>query len=446
MSNDKVKITKSLTFAPKRKPLRQNSLQLRKINNDFMKYFKNKNISLKSDNKIIDYSETITKLLGKLKAKPKKTSSIKKSLINDSYSSSNSSEIGDDRESEEDKNNKDNREYNNISPKKNQNIKRVMTHENKKKISIKKSNNKLELFKQNTIKQINLEKSPSLKFKDFYNQKDSLILKYHRYFFQDGEIDNIDTKIKYNINKIKIDDDASNKENENIPTKEINIENDMENDTDIFNIKSQVINLMDKFDEAFSKEKKELLISAINDLNNFSKKYKFSYVEKLTIDWIQYLNDKTNINKSLKYFGYYNQIRDIMDKMLKEIKKKVDLIILYQERKYKNLENKDNIILENEIKQENERKPTINKDDLLKSKEIVPIKLDIDIQNRLSLDDIEGIIKDLEKGDFGNIDNKTSTMPNKKKLLKSGFNLRNDNEIEAFAYPFKEEDNFCIIF
>ena len=203
---------------------------------------------------------------------------------------------------------------------------------------------------------------------------------------------------------------------------------------------------MDKFDEAFTKDKKELLISAINDLNGFSKKYKFSYVEKLTIDWIQYLNDKTNINKSLKYFGYYNQIRDIMDKMLKEIKKKVDLIILYQEKKYKHLDNKENIIQENEIKQDNERKTTINKDDLLKSKEIVPIKLDIDIQNRLSLDDIEGIIKDLEKGDFGNIDNKTSTMPNKKKLLKSGFNLRNDNEIEAFAYPFKEEDNFCIIF
>ena len=95
----------------------------------------------------IYYSETLKKLLGQLKSKPKKTSSIKKSLINDSYSSSNSSEIGDDRESEENKSNKDNKEYNNISPKKNQNLKRVMTHENKKKISIKKSNNKLELFK-----------------------------------------------------------------------------------------------------------------------------------------------------------------------------------------------------------------------------------------------------------------------------------------------------------
>ena len=319
-----------------------------------------------------------------------------------------------------------------------------MTHETKKKISIKKSNNKLELLKPNNKTPIKLEKSPTLKFKDFSKDKDSLILKYHRYFFQDGDIDNINTKIKYNINKIKIDDEGDNQEIENNPIININGEN-MENDTNIFNIKNQVISLMDKFDEAFSKEKRELLLSAINDLNNFSKKYKFSYVEQLTKDWLLYLNDKENINKSLKYFGYYNQIRDIMDKMLKEIKKKVDLIILYREKKYKNLKPNENI-KEDEIKQNNERKKTINKDDLLKSKEIVPIKLDIDIQNKLSLDEIEEIIKNLENGDFGNNENKNSSMSSKKKLLKTNFNLRNDNEVEAFAYPFKEEDNFCFIF
>ena len=443
MSDNIANVTNSSSFGQKRKILRKNSLQLRKKNNDFIKYSKNKKNSLKSDNKIIDYSETIQKLLGQLKSKPKKLSSIKKNRLNDSYSFSNSSEIGDDNESEDDK--KDKKEYNNISPKKNQNLKRIMTHENKQKISIKKSSKKLELFKPNNKMPINLEKSPSLKFKDFYKKKDSLILKYQRYFFQDGDIDNIDTKIKYNINKIKIDDDNINQANKNNTNKENNDKN-MENDENIFNIKSQVINLMDKFDEAFSKEKKELLISAINDLNYFSKKYKFSYVEKLTIDWIKYLNDKMNMNKSLKYFGYYNQIRDIMDKMLKEIKKKVDLIILKEEQKYKNTKNKENKINENEIKQNNKRRSTINKEDLLKSKEIVPIKLDIDIQNRLSLDDIERIIKDLEKGDFGNVENKNASMSNKKKLLKSNFNLRNDNEIEAFAYPFKEEDNFCNIF
>lgn len=440
MKDNMPKLKKSLTLIPKSKENRKNSLQQRMMNNNF----KSKKNSLNSDNKIIDYSEAIQKLLGQLKSKPKKTSSIKKSLINDSFSNSNSSEIGDDKDSEEDKINKDSKEINNNSPKKSQNLKRVMTHETKKKISIKKSNNKLELLKPNNKTPIKLEKSPTLKFKDFSKDKDSLILKYHRYFFQDGDIDNINTKIKYNINKIKIDDEGDNQEIENNPIININGEN-MENDTNIFNIKNQVISLMDKFDEAFSKEKRELLLSAINDLNDFSKKYKFSYVEQLTKDWLLYLNDKENINKSLKYFGYYNQIRDIMDKMLKEIKKKVDLIILYREKKYKNLKPNENI-KEDEIKQNNERKKTINKDDLLKSKEIVPIKLDIDIQNKLSLDEIEEIIKNLENGDFGNNENKNSAMSSKKKLLKTNFNLRNDNEVEAFAYPFKEEDNFCFIF
>ena len=440
MKDNMPKLKKSLTLIPKSKEKRKNSLQQRMMNNNF----KSKKNSLNSDNKIIDYSEAIQKLLGQLKSKPKKRSSIKKSLINDSFSNSNSSEIGDDKDSEEDKINKDSKEINNNSPKKSQNLKRVMTHETKKKISIKKSNNKLELLKPNNKTPIKLEKSPTLKFKDFSKDKDSLILKYHRYFFQDGDIDNINTKIKYNINKIKIDDEGDNQEIENNPIININGEN-MENDTNIFNIKNQVISLMDKFDEAFSKEKRELLLSAINDLNDFSKKYKFSYVEQLTMDWLLYLNDKENINKSLKYFGYYNQIRDIMDKMLKEIKKKVDLIILYREKKYKNLKPNENI-KEDEIKQNNERKKTINKDDLLKSKEIVPIKLDIDIQNKLSLDEIEEIIKNLENGDFGNNENKNSAMSSKKKLLKTNFNLRNDNEVEAFAYPFKEEDNFCFIF
>ena len=440
MKDNMPKLKKSLSLIPKSKENRKNSLQQRMMNNNF----KSKKNSLNSDNKIIDYSETIQKLLGQLKSKPKKRSSIKKSLINDSFSNSNSSEIGDDKDSEEDKINKDSKEINNNSPKKSQNLKRVMTHETKKKISIKKSNNKLELLKPNNKTPIKLEKSPTLKFNDFSKDKDSLILKYHRYFFQDGDIDNINTKIKYNINKIKIDDEGDNQEIENNPIININGEN-MENDTNIFNIKNQVISLMDKFDEAFSKEKRELLLSAINDLNNFSKKYKFSYVEQLTKDWLLYLNDKENINKSLKYFGYYNQIRDIMDKMLKEIKKKVDLIILYHEKKYKNLKPNENI-KEDEIKQNNERKKTINKDDLLKSKEIVPIKLDIDIQNKLSLDEIEEIIKNLENGDFGNNENKNSAMSSKKKLLKTNFNLRNDNEVEAFAYPFKEEDNFCFIF
>jgi hypothetical protein len=289
-----------------------------------------------------------------------------------------------------------------------------------------------------------LEKSPTLTIKDFQTKKDTIILKFHRYFFQDGEIEKINTIIKYNINKIKIlETKYEQKSNDD------NLEQILENEIDMFNIKDQVINLMDKFDEAFTAEKRKILISAVKDLNNFSKKYKFIYVEQLTLDWLKYLEDKKNGKTSLKYFGYYNQIREIMDKMLKEIKKKVDLFIFYREKKKKNSKESDKSPKENGSKALDKRssknKQTINKEDLLKSKEIIPIKLDIDIQNRLSLDEVEEIIQNLEKGDFRNLENKNQNMINKKKILKSHFNNRNDNELEAFNYPFKE-GHLCGIF
>ena len=437
--------SRSLTFFPKRKVSMENTLHEKKSNNDFKKFFDLKKLSLQSDNKIIDYSETIKKLLGQIKSKPKKTSSIKKSVLNDSYSNSNSSEIGDDKESEEnkeDKNIKTIKTPNTNNSKTIPKLNRVLTHDSRnKKLNFKKSNNNLDVNKSNKV-HIKLEKSPTLSIKDFYKKRDSLVLKFHRYFFQDGDIENIDTIIKYNINKIKINYNIN--EVENNESNEENSENNIENENNIFNIKNQVINLMEKFDEAFTKEKRDLLIIAIKDLNNFSKKYKFSYVEQLTFDWIKYLEDKNNVYRSLKYFGYYNQIREIMDKMLKEIKKKVDLIIVSREKKNKHSDEKKENETENKININNKKE--INKEELLKSKEIIPIKLDIDIQNRLSLEEIEDIIKNLEKGDFSNIDDKNTSISNKKKLLKKNFNNRNDNELEAFAYPFKEEDNFCGIF
>lgn len=445
-NNKESAYSRSLTFFPKRKVSMENALHEKKSNNDFNKFFNLKKLSLQSDNKIIDYSETIKKLLGQIKSKPKKTSSINNSILNDSYSNSNSSEIGDDKESEENKEDKNIKNIKNINtnnyktvPK----LNRVLTHDSRnKKFNFKKSNNNLDVNKNNNKTHYKLEKSPTLSIKDFYKKRDSLVLKFHRYFFQDGDIDNIDTIIKYNINKIKINYNIYDAENNE--TNEDNSENNIENENNIFNIKNQVINIMDKFDEAFTKEKRDLLIIAIKDLNNFSKKYKFSYVEQLTLNWIQYLEDKNNLSRSLKYFGYYNQIREIMDKMLKEIKKKVDLIIVSREKRNKHSDEKKENEAENKINIINKKE--INKEELLKSKEIVPIKLDIDIQNRLSLEEIEDIIKNLEKGDFLNIDDKNKSISNKKKLLKTNFNNRNDNELEAFAYPFKEEDSFCCIF
>ena len=432
MSDPKVFRHKSKTIfiTPKKQVNKKRSFQGKKIVSRFGNYFNMRNSAIINDNKIINYSETITKLLGQIKTKPKKTSSRNVSALRDSYNYSNSSEIDDEKESE------DNKNKNSTSPKKNQKLNRIFTQD----FRMKKSDNNKKESKIIT----KLEKSPTLTIKDFQTKKDTIILKFHRYFFQDGEIEKINTIIKYNINKIKIvETKYEQKSNDD------NLEQILENEIDMFNIKNQVINLMDKFDEAFTAEKRKILISAVKDLNNFSKKYKFTYVEQLTLDWLRYLEDKKNEKTSLKYFGYYNQIREIMDKMLKEIKKKVDLFIFYREKKKKNSKESDKSPKENGSKALDKRssknKQTINKEDLLKSKEIIPIKLDIDIQNRLSLDEVEEIIQNLEKGDFGNLENKNQNMINKKKILKSHFNNRNDNELEAFNYPFKEE-HFCGIF
>ena len=422
--------SKTISITPKKQFNKKRSFQGKKIVSRFGNYFNMRNSAIINDNKIINYSETITKLLGQIKTKPKKTSSRNVSALRDSYNYSNSSEIDDEKESE------DNKNKNSTSPKKNQKLNRIFTQD----FCMKKSDNNKKESKIIT----KLEKSPTLTIKDFQTKKDTIILKFHRYFFQDGEIEKINTIIKYNINKIKIlETKYEQKSNDD------NLEQILENEIDMFNIKNQVINLMDKFDEAFTAEKRKILISAVKDLNNFSKKYKFIYVEQLTLDWLKYLEDKKNEKISLKYFGYYNQIREIMDKMLKEIKKKVDLFIFYREKKKKNSKESDKSPKENGSKALDKRssknKQTINKEDLLKSKEIIPIKLDIDIQNRLSLDEVEEIIQNLEKGDFGNLENKNQNMINKKKILKSHFNNRNDNELEAFNYPFKEE-HFCGIF
>jgi len=426
----------SLNFIPMKKFKKIKSLQGLKVEADIRNFFNLKRLSMKSDNKIMNYCDTLTKLLGQINSKPTKIS-LGNNSLNESYNNSNSSEINDDKDSEEEK------DKINISPKKMQKINRVMTFDNNnnKNSSNKKTNYKLKINNVNDKTSLmKFEKSPTLKFTDL-KRKDSLILQFHRYFFQDGDIDKNNTIIKYNINKIKIDENVQDN---------VSNEKNFENESEIFNIKNQVINLMDKFDEAFTKEKKQLMISAIKDLNDFAKKYKFGYVMQLTLDWLKYLEDKNNENSSLKNFGYYNQIREIMDKMLKEIKKKVDFMILYRE-KYKNKKSGEKNEKEYQHKLSNKqsvgsRKKTINKEDLLKSKEIVPIKLDIDIQNHLNLDEIENIIQNLEKGDFGNVENNNASISNKKKILKSHFNNRNDNELEAFTFPFKEEDLLCNIF
>ena len=360
---------------------------------------------------------------------------------------SNSSELNDDKDSENDNNNNNN----NNSNKNNINV--INTSNSLKKNTLpnlnKLINDKADVKEtknfdiSNTFrKKRNTENSPAIINYRKYSKDHSLVLELHKYFFQEGESENIDTLIKYNLNKIKIND---NKDKDKEKEKDENF--------DYYSIKQQVINLLDKFSSSFDKENKTQLISAIKDLNEFSEKYKFDYVFQLTSDWLIKIKDKKYDNCELKYIGYINQIRDIMEAMLKELKKKEELILLSQEKKNKenkkeNNDNKsNNNINENKSEDSNnniQKMNSINKEDLLNTKEIVPIKIDIEVQNSLNINEVEEILRNLDEGDLGNLGSKTSTT-NVKKVINKNVNNRNDNELEAFSYPFKE-DRLCYIY
>ena len=391
----------------------------------------NSRLPIKSDKKLINFSEMVPNLLEEIRAK--NASSLHNTILDNlSFSfghNSNSSEIHDDKDS--DNENNPNTVNRIISPKKN-------TIPNVNTFSIDKDDNKeynfLEVRKMRTN-----ENTPVFNSRKFTKEnKNSIIMKLHKYFFQDGEMENIDTLIKYNLNKIKI--------NEN--KKELNLNNDFD-DFDYNNIKQQIINLMDEFSDSFDKENKEQLKSSIKDLRTFSQKYKFDYVKELTSEWLLKMQDKKYDNCQLKYIGYYNQIRDIIEKMLKELKKKVDFILFSQEIKNKENQNikksnnneNDNLQIHNRNFQ---RINTINKEELLKTKEIKPIKIDIEVQNSLNLSEVEELLRNLDEGDLGNFGNKGNAW-NNKKLFNRQIKIRSDNEFEAFSYPFKE-DNFCHAF
>ena len=382
---------------------------------------------LNSNTKIIDFREMIPKLLNKINAS---TSPKNNNLLdNMSYdNNSNSSEINDDNESPGIN-----------ASNKNSNIKKVYIIDKKEEEKEHKNPEIPATYRQKR----KIEKSPTVIYTKYSKEKnDSLVLKLNKYFFQDGELENIDTLIKYNINKIKINntEDISTKSNDN---------DKIINDFDYLNIKQEVINLMEYFARAFDRGNKNDLTSAIKDLNKFAEKYKFDYVTQLTLDWILKLQDKKYDKCELKYIGYYNQIRDIMDKMLKELKKKADLIIIAQQKKKKDGQNENsnnninNVELTMPIANAIMKKNSINKEDLLKTKEIVPIKIDIEVNHNLNIDEVEEILRNLDEGDFVNLGCRGNATNTKKILHKLSTN-KND-ELEAFSYPFKE-DNLCHIF
>ena len=431
------------SFKKERKSLKQKSTFNCMKEKESQKIMNPQKLTMRSDNKLLNFSEMIPKLLDQIK-----TINPSHNLYMDINSSfdkdSNSSEINDDNESKSDINSKPNN-----SPKK---IQKLLLN----KIGEKNEYKNLEppvTYRQRR----KIDYSPNIKYRKYSKEKkESLVLRLHKYFFQDGEMENIDTLIKYNINNIKINNNINNEENskQNYGIKNMK---EMDKTFDYFNIRQQVIKIMDKFADAFDKENKNLLVSAIKNLNEFSKKYQFNYIEELTLDWLRKLKDKIYDNCELKYIGYYNQIRDIMDEMLKQLKKKADLIIISQQKIINDNnvedENYNNININNEIaeqisKMNNNKsflkKNSINKEDLLRTKEIIPIKIDIEVQKSLNINEVEEILKNLEEGDLGNLGSKDN-ISNNKKLLNKHINNRNQNEIEAFSYPFKE-NNLCYLF
>ena len=428
---------------------------------DFQRHNTNSN-KMKSDDKLINFSEMIPKLLETIKSK--NSSRLNLIIDNNSFEhNSNSSELYDEDEPIKNEINKINIGNMNNKP----------TVKSPKKLNIQ-SIGKSPFLKLDNNEYKNLEipgtfrqkkkidKSPSINYRKYSKEnKDSLILKLHKYFFQDGELENIDTLIKYDIYKIKINDDN----NESNFGRETTNERNSDNDFDYYNIKEKVVNIMDKFSSAFDNENKSQLILAMKELNDFSKNYKFDYVTQLTFDWLTQMKEKKYENCELKYIGYYNQIRDIMDKMLNELKRKADMILITRKKNNKENknENKNNNNNDNSIKKDIlnndstikipniiinrnlQKKNSINKDDLLRTKEIIPIKVDIEIQSSLKIDEVEDILKNLDEGDLGNLGNNKGPMNNNKKILNLHSNNRSDNELEAFSYPFKD-DSLCYIF
>ena len=195
---------------------------------DFQRHNTNSN-KMKSDDKLINFSEMIPKLLETIKSK--NSSRLNLIIDNNSFEhNSNSSELYDEDEPIKNEINKINIGNMNNKP----------TVKSPKKLAIQ-SIGKSPFLKLDNNEYKNLEipgtfrqkkkidKSPSINYRKYSKEnKDSLILKLHKYFFQDGELENIDTLIKYDIYKIKINDDNNESNFGRETTNERNSDNDFD--------------------------------------------------------------------------------------------------------------------------------------------------------------------------------------------------------------------------
>jgi hypothetical protein len=250
-------------------------------------------------------------------------------------------------------------------------------------------------------------------YQDSKNQKDSLIYNLYKNFAQNDDGEKNDTLMKCNIDKIRIK-----------KIKRLRSYSDIYLSHNNFNFekaKQQLNELIEHFFQSFNNNNKTGLIASIKNLSHFSRQYHFDYITKVTSNWLQKLENKEI--DDIKNIGNFNNIKDIFNKMLEELKK--------QEYNYLNSNiNESNNSVVNEYQ------------DLFNSKEIVPLKIDIEVKKNLDLNKIENIIENLDKT---NLKNSGDDNINNDKLINNKIYSKKKNELESYTYPFVDNSS-CYIF
>lgn len=231
--------------------------------------------------------------------------------------------------------------------------------------------------------------------------------------------------------------------------------------------------LVKEFSCSFEKNDLVLLASALKQLCDFSKNYKFDYVYDLSCNWLLELNTKNTCITKIEDFGEYKQFEEIIDKMDNEIKENISycnnkspsvkkpININYSksfERTKKDLRiislrkcdesppgpNKSKFVNNNRrnkkmksIGEEGRTEP-LNINEVMKK--IKPVKIEMEIDNNFKGDEIIKELEDINKRVWGN------PIVGNKKVLKQNFLNNNEEEENGYKYPFKDDSLSCIMF
>ena len=217
----------------------------------------------------------------------------------------------------------------------------------------------------------------------------------------------------YNVKKIKcnnFDNDEKIKNNTKDIEKKI--------------IQNNFYVILKKFEIAFKKKNKLLLISALNGLNYLSVKYDFPYITELTMKWKRFITIF-----DLKFSDIpinINKIEEIFDKMISEIGNKEKKFI------YKN------IIINSTKTVKNKMLKNVNKINFY-SKDLFPT-------GNLDENTIDNLINELDNNDEKRLLSKDEILFSKKNGNNCKYNPnQNLKDFDIYGYPFKDE-SYCNVF